>query len=158
MSGLTVITKTSSRLMIPLILIIGVNIIFHGQLTPGGGFQGGTIVAAALTLYVIAFGLPLDTKGVVQARGLLSAGLGIIELCALSGVLYRLLYGPGYFMQNKGLYPLGTPGWIFSSGTIMVFGLGEGIHVAFGFMEVILMYAVLMETRAALPKGGGDHD
>lgn len=145
MSGLTVIVKASSRLMIPLILIIGVNIIFHGQLTPGGGFQGGTIVAAALTLYVIAFGLPADTRRIEQVRGLISVGLGIIALCALSGVVYRALVGSGYFMQNRGLYPLGTPGWIFSSGTIMVFGLGEGIHVALGFMEVILIYAVSME-------------
>lgn len=145
MSGLTVIVKTSSRIMIPLILIIGANIIFHGQLTPGGGFQGGTIVAAALTLYAVAFGIPMNTRRIDQVRGLISVGLGIIGMCAFMGPIYDLLTGSGYFMQNKGLFPTGRAGWIFSSGSIFLFGLGEGLHIALGFMEVILMYVVLME-------------
>jgi multicomponent Na+:H+ antiporter subunit B len=131
--------------MVPLILITGVNTVFHGQVTGGGGFQGGTIIAAALTLYAIAFGLSSDSKKMMQVRGQISVGLGIIGLCALSGIAHRVLLGSGYFMQNQGLYPPGIPGSIFSSGTIIIFGVGEGIHIAMGFMQVILIFAVMME-------------
>jgi multicomponent Na+:H+ antiporter subunit B len=152
---MTVIVKSSSRIMIPLILIVGINIVFHGQLTPGGGFQGGTIIAAALTLYAISFGLSTSSKKVGLVGGLKSAGLGIIDVCALTGVVFWSLTRLGFFMQNNGLFPLGTPGLIFSSGTIFLFGLGEALNVAFGFMHVILVYTVLMESGQ---KKGKSHD
>lgn len=154
MSGMTVIVKSSSRIMIPLILIVGVNIVFHGQLTPGGGFQGGTVIAAALTLYAISFGVSAISKNVDLVGGLKSTGLGIIDVCALTGVIFWSLTRLGYyFMQNNGLFPLGTPGLIFSSGTIFLFSLGEGLNVAFGFMHVILVYTVLMEIGQKKGKG-----
>ncbi len=131
--------------MIPIILIIGVNIVFHGQLTPGGGFQGGTIIAAAVTLYMISFGLSPTYKKVKTVGGLKSSGLAIIDVCALTGVLFWSLTRSGFFMQNKGLFSIGIPGLIFSSGTIFLFSLGEALNVAFGFIHVILVYSVLME-------------
>ncbi|MDQ7011679.1 MAG: MnhB domain-containing protein, partial [Mariprofundaceae bacterium] len=41
------ILASSVRLLFPLLLTLGLYIIVHGHLTPGGGFQGGVILAAA---------------------------------------------------------------------------------------------------------------
>jgi multicomponent Na+:H+ antiporter subunit B len=145
MRGMSIIVRTSSRIMIPLILILGANIIFHGHLTPGGGFQGGTIVAAALTLYALAYGVSLNLRNIERVEGIKSLGLALIGLVALAGALNALIRGFGSFMQNRGVFPLGIPGWIFSAGTLLPFSVGEGLNVAMGFMAVIFVYVMLME-------------
>ena len=42
--------------MIPLIIVFGIYVLLHGELSPGGGFQAGAIVAAALLLVRLALG------------------------------------------------------------------------------------------------------
>ena len=32
----------------PILLIVGIYVITHGHLTPGGGFQGGSMIASIL--------------------------------------------------------------------------------------------------------------
>ena len=50
-----VITKVT-RFILPLILLFSFYIQFHGEVSPGGGFQAGAIIAASLILYAMAFG------------------------------------------------------------------------------------------------------
>jgi len=52
------ILKTASRLLSPLLVLFGVYIFLHGHLTPGGGFQGGVIIATAVLI-----GLLADSEG-----------------------------------------------------------------------------------------------
>ncbi|GER06395.1 cation:proton antiporter [Iodidimonas muriae] len=44
------------KLLIPLIILFGLYVQFHGDFGPGGGFQAGTIIAAALILYALLSG------------------------------------------------------------------------------------------------------
>ena len=44
------VLSTASGFLLPLLVIAGVYIFVHGHLTPGGGFQGGVIVASAFLL------------------------------------------------------------------------------------------------------------
>jgi multicomponent Na+:H+ antiporter subunit B len=46
---------TSSRILIPVIALIGIYIFINGHLTPGGGFQGGAILASTFILILMAF-------------------------------------------------------------------------------------------------------
>lgn len=48
--------RVIAKMTIPFILIFGVYVILHGELGPGGGFQGGVILAAAFILYGLVFG------------------------------------------------------------------------------------------------------
>lgn len=43
------ILRKGADLMFPFLLILGAYVILHGHLTPGGGFQGGAILAAAFS-------------------------------------------------------------------------------------------------------------
>ncbi len=45
---------TGTRLLVPLILLLGVYVFVNGHLTPGGGFQGGAILASAILLLLLA--------------------------------------------------------------------------------------------------------
>ncbi len=51
------IVKTTCRLIVPFIQIFGLYVIAHGHHSPGGGFQGGVILGAAMIFYAVAFNL-----------------------------------------------------------------------------------------------------
>lgn len=52
-----IIVKTLCRFIIPFIQLFGLYVIAHGHGSPGGGFQGGCILAASFVLILIAFDL-----------------------------------------------------------------------------------------------------
>jgi len=61
---LDVILRVAAKLFIPFILMFGLYVQFHGDYGPGGGFQAGAIVAAAVILYAIVFGKDAATRAV----------------------------------------------------------------------------------------------
>ena len=65
------IPRMVGRMLIPFILLFGLYVQFHGEYGPGGGFQAGAIVAAAMILYSLLEGEDAALK--VLPRGLLTA-------------------------------------------------------------------------------------
>ena len=93
-----VIVKTLSRLLMPFILIYALYVVMHGHHSPGGGFQGGVIMAAGFVLLVISHGLEATRRrlsekvaGVISSIGVFIYG-GIGALCLILGGNY-LDYG-----------------------------------------------------------------
>lgn len=86
-----VVLRVITKLLVPCMLIMGIYVISHGELGPGGGFQGGVILAAGFILYGIVFGkkdlhrvLPRRATDAGAALGvLLFAGTGV--WCMLRG-------------------------------------------------------------------------
>ena len=75
------ILQTATKITVFIILAYSLNLFFAGHNTPGGGFIGGLISAAAIVLLLLAFDmktvnkiLPFDFKK-VAALGLLIAAL-----------------------------------------------------------------------------------
>jgi multicomponent Na+:H+ antiporter subunit B len=93
-----VIVKTLARLLVPFIVIYALYVVMHGHHSPGGGFQGGVVLAASFVLLAIAQGLDkIRQRMSEKAAGILSslgvfiyAGIGL--LCLLLGGKY-LDYG-----------------------------------------------------------------
>jgi len=48
------ILRVGSKIVLPIVLVVGVFVITHGHLTPGGGFQGGAMIAAAMLLMALS--------------------------------------------------------------------------------------------------------
>lgn len=70
---------TFSRLLYPVMLMFGFYVIINGHLSPGGGFQGGAIVATAiLILYYIDISKTIDVKLILTIEKFLFMGLIII--------------------------------------------------------------------------------
>ena len=49
------IIRVAGRILFPLIILLGVYVFVHGHLTPGGGFQGGVIIATGFLLLLLAY-------------------------------------------------------------------------------------------------------
>ncbi|MBX9811137.1 MAG: Na(+)/H(+) antiporter subunit B [Burkholderiales bacterium] len=72
------VLRVVSKLLISLMILFGLYVQFHGDFGPGGGFQAGVIIAAAIIFYGIIYGLP-------AARAVVPSGL--VEIMIASGVL-----------------------------------------------------------------------
>lgn len=96
------VLRVVAKCLIPPILIFGCYIITHGELGPGGGFQGGVVLAAAFIIYALVHG-----RAALHAafpRGLWT-GLAALGVLLYAGVgLYGTLCG-GQFLDYGWLVP-----------------------------------------------------
>lgn len=135
MARLSLIVRTVTRLLFPFTLLLGIYILVHGHLTPGGGFQGGVIIAAAVVMLFLAYGGDTIRSKLNLLHIKLAESFGAILLCILGlmGVLFGLS-----FLEN--VLPLGKLGELFSAGNLPLLNLGIGIKVAAGL--TIIFYSI----------------
>jgi multicomponent Na+:H+ antiporter subunit B len=130
------------------IVTFGVYVVAHGHLTPGGGFQGGVVLATgALLVYLSGEYVTLRRvrpEGLIDAAE--SAGAGGYVAIGVLG-----LVAAGSFLEN--FLPLGTPGALLSAGIILPINLAVGLEVAAGF--VLLLSEFLEQTLVLSPRRGG---
>lgn len=119
-------------------VLYGIYIGTHGQLTPGGGFQGGVIIAAAPMLLYIAENIEAFYRIISHPIVEFFEGFGA-AMYALIGFAALILGAP--FLTN--VVPLGSTGDVFSSGTIALISACVGIEVTSAFM--LLTYGYLRE-------------
>ncbi len=86
------VLRVVSKLLIPFIVLYGLYVQFHGDYSPGGGFQAGVIVAAAIILYALIFGIE-RTKRVFKPEVLLALAAAGVMLFALVGFAAMVLGG-----------------------------------------------------------------
>ncbi len=140
--GMSVIVRTVTRLVYGLILLFGFYVIMHGHLTPGGGFQGGAVVASAFALLLVTFG-SAGLRGKLNLHWLQSleeigalAFLGLAFLGIGTAFFYNLLAG-----QPGG--PFGGPaGALAGGGTVPLMNWAVGLKVMTGIAAVVIVMLV----------------
>ena len=80
----SLILRTATRFMLPLLLLFSVFLLTRGHNQPGGGFSGGLVAAAAYTLYALAFGVAAGA--IVVGVGLVLVGTALSRLSRGRGV------------------------------------------------------------------------
>ena len=130
------ILQTASKIMVPISVLFGVYVFINGHLTPGGGFQGGAIIATSVVLAILA-------KPTLKVNHKI---ISIVE--SISGVSFVLLgvlgiFLAGGFLDNRFL-PLGKLGEIFSAGIIPIIYSLVGLKVG---SELANIVANLKETQ-----------
>lgn len=79
------IPRVVGRLLVPFILLFGLYVQFHGDYGPGGGFQAGALIAAAVILFALVEGedrtleaIPRSALlGLMVSGALLYGGVGV---------------------------------------------------------------------------------
>ncbi len=141
MTGMTLIVKTITRLVLGFIVIFSSSIILYGHITPGGGFAGGVMLACTFVLLVLAFGKK-------PALDILSEKATSVWDClgAFSFLLIALLgFSGGFFFTN--FIMKGTPMRLISGGTMMWSNIAVGIKVAAGLFAVFITLALFRIDR-----------
>ncbi|MFH1101294.1 MAG: MnhB domain-containing protein [Methanobacteriota archaeon] len=95
------IVKTAARALFPFILLLGIYIIFYGHLSPGGGFQGGVILAMAVLLVIIVYGGSRVQKFIPYLSFVEIAGVTLFIIVGISGIV-----SGKQFLTNLGTIPL----------------------------------------------------
>jgi len=115
------ILSSGATLLYPLLLLFGAYIFIHGHLTPGGGFQGGVVIATGFLLLLLSQRLKKVNHIVMNLLESLSGA-------AYVGIGAAGLFLAGGFLDNRFL-PLGEFGSLFSAGAIPVIYLLVGLKV-----------------------------
>jgi len=87
------LVRTGAKILFPLILVLGMYVFIHGHLTPGGGFQGGAIIATGFLLMLITYKTFFTNHNVMTWLESI-AGLGFV----IAGLYGLIVYGS--FLQN----------------------------------------------------------
>ena len=72
------VLRVVTKIMLPYILIFALYVQFHGDYSPGGGFQAGVIFAAGVILYGLVFGLAEAQRAVRPGVVLVFVPLGLL--------------------------------------------------------------------------------
>ena len=139
------IVKYISRMIIPFIQLYGIFVIFHGHLSPVGGFPGGAILGASIILYTLAF---------VAHKGHLKMPHPLSKRLESGAILWYIILGmvgiwTGHlFLTNQAAgFFMGTPGEIFSGGFIPLITVAIGLKV--GSTIITLFHTMIEEEHDA---------
>ncbi len=126
-------------------LMVGCYVVAHGAVSPGGGFQGGAVLATGLHLAYLAGDYavlrrlrPLAVFDVAEAVG--AAGFVLLGLSAL--------FVGDPFLTNW--LPTGTLGALTSAGMVELFNIAVGMEVA---SALILLVAKFLEQALLVREG-----
>jgi multicomponent Na+:H+ antiporter subunit B len=130
-SGATDALRLLSVLLASALVALGCYVIVHGALTPGGGFQGGIVLAAGpvgvllagryLAFKFLAPDWALEAMDALGAAGYALFGLG--------GLIFASVY-------LKNFMPLGIPGHLLSAGFIPLNSVAVGLEVTGAFLLI----------------------
>jgi len=123
------ILNAGSLFIFPIIILYGVYVFTHGHLTPGGGFQGGVLIASAFVLMMLS-----DVKASLN-----HLILEVVE--AISGFSYVLVAALGLFLLGSFLdptfLPMGKFGRLLSAGAIPLIYTFVGLKVGAELTNIV---------------------
>ncbi|WP_246587837.1 Na(+)/H(+) antiporter subunit B [Alteromonas lipotrueiana] len=120
----SLILRVVTKWLVPVILLFALYVQFHGDYSPGGGFQAGVIFSSAFLLYALVYGVDATTRVLPEAILRIGASLGVL---LFAGVGVVSLFKGGAFLNYSVL--AGTPVAGQHLGIILI-ELGVGITVA----------------------------
>ena len=137
----SVIVRIAGRFLVPLIILLGTYVFIHGHLTPGGGFQGGVIIATGFLFLLLAyrkFTIEHRTITFVESlAGITFAGIGLIGI-----------FLGKTFLEN--FLPTGRLNALLSGGIIPLIYIAIGFKVASeltGILDTVLSISIDVKQK-----------
>jgi len=125
------IVEIISRKLVPFTVLFGLYLISYGHVSPGGGFQGGVVLASGMILLLLSRTREsaLGFWAVNRIRWLESVAFFLFLLMGLVGVAFNV-----GFLGN--FLPIGTPGGMPSAGFIFFLNIVIGFKVGAGIVLI----------------------
>lgn len=121
-----------ARLVSPYIMLFGMYVIAHGHYSPGGGFQGGALLAASILLVRLAGG-PGISGG--QLREAMTMPLAILGIAIYFGIGLLAVVCGGFYLDYEKLPIPGLEPAMLRYYGVLIIEVGIGIAV----MAVLVM-------------------
>ncbi|MEF8835775.1 MAG: MnhB domain-containing protein [Candidatus Thermoplasmatota archaeon] len=83
----SIIVKTFGRALAPFILMYGIYLMLFGPVSPGGGFQGGVVLASAVVLVLVTHGKEKVKRLTDNIEWFDSFGVFVFLLFGIIGIL-----------------------------------------------------------------------
>ncbi len=129
----SLIFRTITPVIVSVMVLFSIFVLLRGHNEPGGGFIGGLIAVAALSIYGIAFGVETVRRAIVF-HPLSIAGAGLL-LATLSGLLSMFFKVP--FMTGLWVYPV-VLGEEIPLSSVMTFDIGVYLVVVGAVTSIAL--------------------
>lgn len=122
--------ETGSSVIFPLIVIFGAYIFINGHLTPGGGFQGGAVIASGVLLVLLANKTKIISHRFMEViesfSGFTYVAIGVLGIILASG-----------FLDNR-IFALGEFGTLLSAGAIPLIYIFVGLKVGTELSTILI--------------------
>jgi len=135
-------------LVLPVALVTGIYVVAHGQLSPGGGFQGGVVAATAL--HLLYLGADYTALERIRPVGAYEVGDALAASAYVVTGLAALI-GSGAFLANT--LPYGTFNTLSSGGTVPLLNAAIGMEVA---SAVVVLLARFLDQAVEIEKESGE--
>ena len=133
-------------LLLPVTLVVGCYVVVHGHVSPGGGFQGGVVLATGLHLAYLAG--DVETLDRIRDRA-------VFDVSEALGAAAYLVVGLSGFAAGAALLsnwlPTGKLGDLLSGGTVPLLNVVVGIEVGSAF---VLLLAKFLEQALVVRDPG----
>ena len=130
--------KAMIPLIVPFILLYAVYVLLHGEVSLGGGFQAGALVALGYILYAMIAGIKIRTIKVTQHLAITIAAVGVM-IYALTGVL-PMFYGGNFLEYGRLPFDASSTAELHATGILMI---EIGVTVCVAATIVTILEAVL---------------
>jgi multicomponent Na+:H+ antiporter subunit B len=157
MIGMSKIVRTISSITFPFITIYGLYVIAHGHLTPGGGFQGGAIVASGCIMVLVAYGSEwtmskIEQKHLSIDQTLESIGAISFIVLALLGLVFGVAFFNNFLAGTEflfGVIPATGSGLanIDTGGVLPLMNFAVGMKVIAGLFGIVLLMAYATRSK-----------
>ncbi len=138
------IIRVITKLLIPYIMLFALYVQFHGDFGPGGGFQAGVILASALILYGLVFGLKAVKRVAPPAVIERLMAVGVL-VYAGTGIATMLL--GGNFLDYNMLDHHLLPGFLPHGQHLGIFLVEFGVGITVTAVMTMIFYAFAGRSR-----------
>lgn len=139
-----VIVKSGADMYLPFAIVFGIYIILFGTVSPGGGFQGGVMVASAAILLYLGYNYQ-TAKNAINTE--------VLRVGEASGAILYVIFGfcglfvGANFCRNI-FFDNGAVGDLISAGTVTFMGFSVGFKVLTGIAFLLMLLLSLLAPGA----------
>jgi multicomponent Na+:H+ antiporter subunit B len=147
-AGASAALQLASLALIPLLIALGCYVVVHGALTPGGGFQGGIVLAAG-PLAILLAGRYFAMRRIAPHWALEASeaiGAAGYALMGVAGLIIASVY-------MKNFLPLGTPAMLLSAGMMPINSIAVGLEVTGAFL---VTWTEFLDQELIVQRDGGE--
>lgn len=132
----SVILGVMSEVLIPILLLYAMYVLFHGHYSPGGGFQAGVILSAALLLRILARGRAARPISYITCLQLGALGVGIY-----AGIGVAAMIGGSFFLDYAAV-PLAAADHPEMRRSFGILGIETGVCLGVMALTLAIYYAL----------------